>query len=1525
MDINWQSIRTIKGSQREGFEELVVQLARAESPASSEFERVGAQDAGVECYCVLDDGGEWGWQAKYFTSALDPGKWGQIDGSVKTALDKHPALVRYFVCVPWDRPDARNPSQKSAMQQWYERVSKWKGWAQERNMNVEFVWWGSSELIERLSRPEHIGRLFFWFQEQYFSEAWYRDHLREALESAGPRYTPELHIDLTIAQDLEAFGRTDAAFSQIKAIAREVRSEFNSARPTSADDERVRQNVDVSRLTQAGEMILSAFSDLQPTPADKFPIADIVKQIEAAEIPVSEVLETLRTLSRKYDSSRDKPDDLRTRQNPFQDMYYHVSGLRSGLADWRKQVGHAENLANSRVMILKGEAGTGKTHLLCDVARTRIEYGAPTVLLMGQRFTDSSDPWIQALQQLDMPGAKSEQFIGALESSAQVANRRALLIIDALNEGRGREIWPPNLSAFLSQVEKSSWVDVILSIRSYYEREVIPSEIQERAVNITHNGFEGHEYDAARIFFEHYGIEFPSTPILQPEFRNPLLLKIICEGLKDRGERRMPRGLNGITKVFSLYLESVNHRLAKSLDYNPNDNLVLRALEKIAEQIIDAKASIRWLSRQQVESTVNELLPGRTYSASLYCGLITEDVLTEEMYRYEEEPEEVIRFTYERFSDHIIAKFLLQQHLDVNNPKAAFVQDGSLTYLWDRPSLASQGILEAMCIQVPERTGQELFALASTLLDGSWYIQSAGDAFLQSIIWRAPETFSDNTLDTLNELSHKGAFGSGEVVEAMLTVTTVPENPFNAKYLDSRLRQESMPDRDAWWSTYLHRAWENDSGPIHRLLDWASAISGKEELEDEVTDLAVISLAWMLSTSNRFVRDKATKGLVSLLTNRLDATLRMVNRFDDVDDPYVRERIYAVAYGVAMRSYDADKVEKLGLSVYENIFASGNPPAHILLRDYARGIVERALYLNPALSINPKLIRPPYSSNWPMIPSEHDIDRLTPHWKGTEGRWGTLEWARNRIRWSVMDDDFAFYVIGTNSSSRSTRWLERRLDEERWQSPNRRLEILVENMTDSERSAWYEFKARESIIGQKLMVNIRFMASKPSDDDGDPIKLIEDERGKQISLARSKVLSAMTASTRSELKAIWESQSKSPPGFDLSVIQRYIVGRVFELGWTVERFGYFDSISIGDSGRDAHKAERIGKKYQWIAYHEILAYLAENYQYGSWYGREGQEYQGAWQDIYRDIDPSCTLSVKRGDSEWSGHNQSWWARTSYEVVNDTTSHSTWLGTENDIPAIADLLQVTRPDDKTNWLVAESFFSWQQTPPPDVEPYDIQRRELWIMCHGYFIHDKEADKFIRWAKGVDFWGRWMPEPPDIGKTSLYQGEYIWSPAFKHLNSSYENSEEEPSWNSSRPKCPVSLKTAAFRYYAEEGGFDCSIDEGYSLYLPNADFVVKHGLRRSSNGADFINSHGEVVAFDPTVYEDGPNALLLRKNELMEQLKNDGITLCWAVLGEKWLIGGIDRDRPNKHMPRRFSGAYVLTENGLNGFAEWKDTA
>src|SRR5947209_7590252 len=108
MNINWQNLRPWNGSQNLAFEEICCQLVSYETvPPGSNFIRKGAPDAGVECYWALPTGDDWGWQAKFFPFVPKANQWLQISESVKTALEKHPRLTSYTICLPIDRQDPR--------------------------------------------------------------------------------------------------------------------------------------------------------------------------------------------------------------------------------------------------------------------------------------------------------------------------------------------------------------------------------------------------------------------------------------------------------------------------------------------------------------------------------------------------------------------------------------------------------------------------------------------------------------------------------------------------------------------------------------------------------------------------------------------------------------------------------------------------------------------------------------------------------------------------------------------------------------------------------------------------------------------------------------------------------------------------------------------------------------------------------------------------------------------------------------------------------------------------------------------------------------------------------------------------------------------------------------------------------------------------------------------------------------------------------------------------------------------------
>jgi hypothetical protein len=1523
LGVDWDVIRPLEGSQQKGFEELCAQLARLEILAGLPLTRVGTPDGGVECYVILNDGSELGWQAKY-VNAIEDKQWSQIDKSIKTALEKHPRLIKYYICIPWDRPDARIDNRKSAQERWDEHVVKWTGWASERGMTVEFIYWGSSELIDRISRQEFISKYRFWFDARAFDTPWFTARLEEAVRAAGARYTPEIHVDLPIAAEFEAFGRTRHFFDTLKSHAREIRKVWNFFLSESKSIESSTEAL-CSALSSQVPAILSELGTIKDQPIGELPFRRISDRINSTKIIADELANLLFEKEQEFNAkSKQTPEGVKSgsqETNPFSSPRYRLVLLSSALTYALEDLDHGDLVAGNNLMILTGVAGTGKTHLLCDVARQRILRNQPTILLMGQRFISHDAPWTQASQQLDLPGMSAEDFTGALEAAAQVAGCRALVLVDAINEGAGKQIWPSNLASFLSHFQRSPWIGVALSVRSSYEDVIVPEEIRSHAIFVTHRGFSEHEYDAIRVFFAYYNLELPSIPLLAPEFRNPLFLKTLCWGLSQKGERRLPRGFHGITTVFALYLGAINDHLSSSLGFNKKDPLVQRALEALAKEMF--KTDDRWLPRPKAEELINALLPGREFERSLYRGLVVEGILTEEIVKTDGTiDDEVVLVSYERFSDHLITKMLLDAHLNLEDPAAAFATDGPLSYLSDEKRYVSPGLLEALCIQVPERVGKELITLAPQILDTRW---SIGNAFRQSIVWRIPDSCTTETRDVINIINQQDRQWQ-DTLDILLTVATVPDHPFNATLIDQNLRQNTMPERDAWWSIYLHDSWGKET-VVDRFVEWASLTINSVKIDDESVDLYSIILAWMFTTSNRFLRDHATKALVNLLSGRIDAVIRLINRFSNIDDPYVVERVYAVAYGITMRSHDAIEVGKLAQSVYDLIFANGEPPAQILLRDYARGIVERAIFLESDIKIDPNHIRPPYKSTWPKIPTRKEIEPFLPD--RDRGAWnGGDLWARNRIADSVLNDDFAFYVIGTNSSMESNHWLSLRLQDPMWFSPDERLSILVEDLSPDERTAWEIFQESDAKLQKVSWKNMRTRVVSVEEDlensaEVEPVQSEEsDHEILQMQQERETALSAFKNALNEEHSNIFEkihddlvTDKKNPPRFDLSHIQRYILWRVFDLGWTTEKFGQFDRFTIGFHGRDAQKAERIGKKYQWIAYHEIMAFVSDNFQYYESFNRDeiDHTYVGPWQIHMRDIDPSCIARSSPNKSHRNERSPVWWAPVMYDGWDAPPNPREWIQRDDNLPAVTNLLRVENPKNGSYWLNLYGIFTWNQPTPPDYSSTEVERREIWYTVTGFLIHKEDTHAFLEWAKSVDLLGHLIPQLSD---QRIMLGEYGWAPAYQYYQSEYFGI---CGWAPPDRDCSIKLLIAASRYASGTNGFDCSTEENDTVRLPAIDIIKSLGLKWDGSRGDFVDSSGNLAALDPTEEPEDPACLLVREDLMREYLARENLTICWIINGEKRVYGA---HFSVIHSPLRIMGAYILSGTIFDGFINFK---
>jgi hypothetical protein len=380
--------------------------------------------------------------------------------------------------------------------------------------------------------------------------------------------------------------------------------------------------------------------------------------------------------------------------------------------------------------------------------------------------------------------------------------------------------------------------------------------------------------------------------------------------------------------------------------------------------------------------------------------------------------------------------------------------------------------------------------------------------------------------------------------------------------------------------------------------------------------------------------------------------------------------------------------------------------------------------------------------------------------------------------------------------------------------------------------------------------------------------------------------------------------------FDLRIAQRWIFNRIVELGWTPSLFAEFDRrVNSWSYDRRPDKAERIGKKYQWIAFYEFLARVSDNFQYiGDRWDARDRKFTGPWQVGYvRNIDPSCLLTNDRGDSKAPA----WWSPVIYSP-SSKVSEADWLKITGDLPDPMLLLKVQRPSDGSKWLVLETRRSFEDPLPLGEERFDRPFKQMWYMVKSYVVHKADVSKLIGTLAGKSFWGRWMPEGTEEYK--ILQGEYFWSPAYAANDTPYRGHDAWTRGDRGR-HLPTKVCVTA-EGFLKERVYDCSVEESIHLLFPTK--TLANGMSAEWSGRDgvFCDLSGKDVAFDPAANEAGPHALLIRQDEFHEFLSKNDLSFFWTILGAKeGMNSGMRHDDWNGEL--RINGLYQLVDGKVLG--------
>ena len=380
---------------------------------------------------------------------------------------------------------------------------------------------------------------------------------------------------------------------------------------------------------------------------------------------------------------------------------------------------------------------------------------------------------------------------------------------------------------------------------------------------------------------------------------------------------------------------------------------------------------------------------------------------------------------------------------------------------------------------------------------------------------------------------------------------------------------------------------------------------------------------------------------------------------------------------------------------------------------------------------------------------------------------------------------------------------------------------------------------------------------------------------------------AMHRFTRNELRSAVSVKDERTM-FSAEWGQRWIFHRVISLGWTPQDFAAFDNAMNRGAGRTEHKPERFGKKYQWIAFRELMARLSDNYQMVSDYGGESGTYMGPWQLWSRDIDPTLPppQRTRKLDGEveiqrtFADDIAQRWMPDRPNYHDDDPPVADGWGTEtNDIPEFERLVKF-RDGDGNRWVVVHAWHNWVN----ELSPSTIQRsnrRDFWSHIYSWLVRPEQLDAVVAHIERRSLMGRWMPE----GASHIddaYLGEIPWAVSVDDAYNDWEPIRGHGNWS------PAGLEVLpAWEEYLWEGNvLDCSIDDAVRAWYPATVLVRAGRLNWKPGTREWIDPLGTTVA--RFVDSRDHSILLVREDWLRDTLRKMGVAIVFGWLGEKRLF-------------------------------------
>ena len=808
----------------------------------------------------------------------------------------------------------------------------------------------NQEILTQVMKNETIAWRYFDYFD--FTEEWLSDHVQAGLASLGPRYNDKFNVPTETEKQLNFFLCTQDAVDEIN-------------RTKAETLERIKRNYSVPEGGKnLRRMLIAAINALPDVTCSD--IQDCIRWPDAIKKDCFQEIEAVSNVIRKRKADEAEAE----RDGDFEKSNKIWSEVRSytdliHIPDAIIPQAHSCSLMCNQVLIVRGNAGTGKSHMFGAAAKKLVDSGHKAILLLGTDYLTEQSIIAQTSDVLNV-NLSLQAVLHKLEAHAIQNGIFSYIFIDAINESTHKSIWKSGLQQLIRLMKSFRHIKLAVSIRSGYERIVLSDDVNRglennKIGNLVHNGFMEKSIEATLTFLNYYGIPFLPSYFLQAEMTNPLFLSLYCK--------------NYTGENFDIY--SLFERVISNADKEAMKAAGVDLSFGILHHLIDEMVSVR-LKNDSIlisKSDLFDLEFWNRYGLSNRKLEYIDSLLRSGFFIVSPHKDmEWYSLGYNLLEDFVCAKSILKWYPQKSElipyicKELLKIEDGTIT------CHHNIDITIIVCGLYADLHGEECFEDIETQIIEE-FREDIDHRYLNSYLWRKASSVDDGYFLQFIRTHY---VRRDNVLRVLIENSTKEHHPLNAHFLHKILLNRTMADRDELWTTFINYL-AYDEERIYQLINYFDEGHVLDGMSTGNTELLLILFTWLLTSSNRFLRDKASKAAIELLKRNFGLSAPLLKRFETVNDPYVIQRLYGIVFGACMKRTGSHSTEfkELAEYVYTHIFDQDSVYPDVLLRDYARLIVERWRYEYPEESscISIERITPPYcSEEIPVVEKQTYID-----------------------------------------------------------------------------------------------------------------------------------------------------------------------------------------------------------------------------------------------------------------------------------------------------------------------------------------------------------------------------------------------------------------------------------------------------------------------------------------------------------------------------------------------------------------------